>query len=134
MSTKTFPYKTLIWAIALLLGVVIFKESVAGIILNTEEIRLPGFEMRVKKKEYKEIMRIQDSIEQQFEREQKVKDSLISTLELSIVDLKDEIIGCNSEKVDSTTIAIDKKLNDLNQFNKMEKLNKSWIQSIKLYK
>jgi len=77
-------------------------------------------------------MRIQDSIEQQFERERKLKDSLISSLELSIVDLKDEIIGCNSEKVDSTTIAIDKKLNDLNQFNKMEKLNKSWIQSIKL--
>jgi|GEM_PF-3562352 len=88
--------------------------------------------MRVKKKEYQEIMRIQDSIEQQFERERKLKDSLISSLELSIVDLKDEIIGCNSEKVDSTTIAIDKKLNDLNQFNKMEKLNKSWIQSIKL--
>ncbi|QII46288.1 hypothetical protein GVT53_16900 [Flagellimonas oceani] len=114
------------------MGLVIFKESVAGMILNTEEIKLPGFEMRVKKKEYQEIMRIQDSIEQQFERERKLKDSLISTLELSIVDLKDEIIGCNSEKVDSTTIAIDKKLNDLNQFNKMEKLNKSWIQSIKL--
>lgn len=117
---ENFPFKTLIWAVVLLLSFIIFKSEVKNLLSNAVEVSILGNTVKVSEKESEELLAAQISFDgklQELIKHIQNQDTTIFSLNDLIENLKGELDGCSQAQ--ATAGSIDKKLYELNT-NRME--------------
>lgn len=117
--SKTFPFKTLIWAIVAIAALFLFKPEIAKLLLNSNEIDVFGVNIKVSEAQSDELLRAQKEFEQQASHlNEKIKnqDMAIDSLNLLASNLSGQIQGCQDAQ--STAKKIDSSIRNLNILNK----------------
>ena len=119
MDKKTFPYKTLIWAIVVLVGLFLFKPEIARLISNSQEIDVLGVKIKVSEKQSEELL----AAETEFETQKKdltvkiqKQEIAMDSLNLLASNLSGQIQGCQDAQ--STAKKIDSSIRNLNILNR----------------
>ena len=119
MDKKTFPFKTLIWAVVAVAALVLFKPEIANLLLNSNEIDVFGVNIKVSDKQSKELLMAQKDFENQAnDLNEKIRsqDMAIDSLNLLASNLSGQIQGCQDAQ--STAKKIDSSIRSLNILNK----------------
>ncbi len=119
MDKKTFPYKTLIWAIVAVAALVLFKPEIANVLLNSNEIDVFGVNIKVSEKQSEKLLLAQQDFEDQAnDLNEKIRsqDMAIDSLNLLASNLSGQIQGCQDAQ--STAKKIDSSIRSLNILNK----------------
>lgn len=119
MDKKTFPFKTLIWAIVAIVALLLFKPEIAKLLRNSNEIDVFGVNIRVSEEQSEELLKAQKDFEEQaWDLNEKIRsqDMAIDSLNLLASNLSGQIQGCQDAQ--STAKKIDSSIRNLNILNK----------------
>nr|WP_299174658.1 hypothetical protein [uncultured Allomuricauda sp.] len=138
MDKKTFPFKTLIWAVVVLTVLFLFKPEIARTIVNSQEIDVFGVKIKVSEQQSEELLIAQTEFEAQakdLNAKIQKQEVAMDSLNLLAVNLSGQIQGCQdaqntSKKIDSSL----KSLNALNSNIKRQPLLLKDYQIIKMSK
>ncbi|KQC31345.1 hypothetical protein [Flagellimonas eckloniae] len=119
MDKKTFPFKTLIWAVVAIAALVLFKPEIGNLLNNSNEIDVFGVNIKVSDQQSEELLKEQKKFEEQasdLNEQIKNQDTAIDSLNLLASHLAGQIQGCQGAQ--STAKKIDSSIRNLNILNK----------------
>ncbi len=109
-NTGSFPFKTLITVVGILIGLLIFKDAVEDLILNTEELSIngTGVVVRVNKEDAETLKETSKLYESQIDRlkiDLTEQEESINSLNTLNNKLKQEIADCPNSQETSKIIS-----------------------------
>lgn len=119
MEAKSFPYKTLIWALVALIALYLFKNEIIHLLYNSTEIEIFGIRFKASDDQVVELKAAQaDFIEQEEALKKRILEQEVAmdSLNLLAANLSGQIQGCQSAQ--STATKIDSSLNKLKDINR----------------
>ncbi|MEK6154560.1 hypothetical protein WIW50_14920 [Flavobacteriaceae bacterium 3-367] len=125
MKERSFPYKTLIWAVVALAALFLFKTEVKGLLVNSSEVNIFGVHIKVSEKESKNLLLAQEAFEDEvavFNQQIASQDATISSLNELVGTLRGEIDGCT--EAEGTALKLNAQIMDLNTMNRTIKNEK----------
>lgn len=125
MDKKTFPFKTLIWALLAVAALFLFKQEVSHLLNHSEEIKIFGIEFKASKEQIVELLEAQKMFEEQKEKlmgKIRYQEKAMDSLNILTANLAGQIQGCQGAK--TTALEIDSSLSRLKLFNKNMKQEK----------
>ena len=104
---RSFPFKTLIWAVVVLAIVFLFKDQLAQVIGNSKNIEVFGVKIAVSEQEIEALLAEQENYEKQLvelDQELKQHGQTISSLNGLIARLKQSSENCNDARDIANTL------------------------------
>ncbi|PIB39220.1 hypothetical protein [Maribacter sp. 4G9] len=119
MDKKTFPFRTLIWAVVAIAALLLFKPEIATLLANSNEINVFGVNIKVNDQQSEALLKAQKTFEAQASDligQIKNQEMALDSLNLLASHLKGQILGCKGAQ--ATAKKIDSSVKNLNILNR----------------
>lgn len=135
MKERAFPFKTLIWALVVLVAFFIFKTEVKGLLSNSSEVNIFGVHIKVSEAESEDLLLAQEAFENEvavFNEKIANQDATITSLNDLVGNLKGEIAGCS--QAETTAFKLNARIMDLKSMGNTIKNEKILSKDYKIIK